>query len=146
MRKRDGFSLIELIIVMAALGGATLAVAAPAMNAARGMETTTATTQLALALEEESQRAGAAMRALPTGAGWALALTPLVTASPFVPHTPTVVDGITRSYRRSVVCVDETLTTVDPTCAAGYALVTVTIDRSDGTNVAATLLATPEGM
>lgn len=145
MNRRRGFSLIELIVVIAALGGATLAVALPAMNAARGIETGTTTTQLALALEEESARAATDMRALPVGAGWSGALLPLVAASPYVPHAATMIDGITRSYRRSVACVDETLTAVDPTCVAGYALVTVTVDRSDGTTASASFLATPEG-
>ena len=146
MNRRRGFSLIELVIVMAALGGAVLAVSIPAINAARGIDASASAMTLALALEEEATRAAADMRGLPTGAGWSASVATLVAASPYVPHPPSTVDGLTRTYRRSVTCVDQTLSTPDPTCAAGFALVAVIVDRSDQTGATATFLATREGL
>jgi prepilin-type N-terminal cleavage/methylation domain-containing protein len=142
--KRDGFTLIELMVALGALSAVSLAVALPALTAASSVETPLRSIRLAHLLAEERAAAAADVAAV-AAADWPAQTAAWRSASPFVPHAPVTIDEITAGYARSVVCVDAALDPA-PTCADGYALITVRVATSQGEEAEVTFLATPEGL
>lgn len=127
-----GFTIIELLVTITLMSVAGALVVAPLMVSSRGVGAPGVAGREALVMvaREEAERFSSGLAGL-TGPQWAANIKAVADASP-QPVLPDVqLNGKIYAVTRSAACFQADMAAPDASCAAGYALVTVTATEAD---------------
>ena len=133
--RRSGFTLPEIVLTIAIMSVAALALAAPLMvsSKALGARGPASHLQLSWMAREQAELAMKELSGL-SEAQWTQTLSALAIASPVTGGADITLDDETYRSVRNYVCVGHDLAGADPSCASGFARVTVTVTGLSGGN------------
>lgn len=132
---KSGFTLAEIALTIVIMSVAALALTAPLMvsSGALGARGPASHLQLSWIAREQAELAMKELSGL-SETQWTQTLSALAVASPVTGGADITLDAETYRSVRSYVCVGSDLTGVDPSCASGFARVTVTVTGLSGGN------------
>lgn len=143
-----GFTLIETLITIVILSIAALAIMTPMLVASSGVgaKGEAVTAQMAALAQGQAEFALSGLTAL-SDTGWKNTLLSLSGASPVTISPDAELDGKFFRTTESFVCLAKDLVLADPSCADGYARISVTItDLVTGKTFSLTFIKTKTGL
>lgn len=134
-KRKSGFTLAEIVITIVILSVAAMALAAPLLvsSGALGARGPASHLQLSGLAREQAELASKELSGL-SQAQWAQTLLALTVASPVTGGADITLNAETYHAVRNYVCVGGDLATLDPSCASGFANITVTVTGLSGGN------------
>ena len=133
--RKSGFTLAEIVVTIVIMSVAAMALAAPLMvsSSALGARGSASHIQLAGLAREQAELTIKELSGL-SETQWAQTLLALAVGSPVSGGADIALDAETYHAVRNYVCVARDLAALDPSCASGFARVTVTVTGLSGGN------------
>ncbi len=147
-KRRSGFTLAEIVVTIVIMASAAMALVAPLMvsSGALGARGPASHLQLSGLAREQAELATKELSGL-SEAQWTQTLLSLTAASPVTGGADVTLDAVTYRATRNYVCVGSDLAAPDPSCASGFARVTVTVTGlSGGNTLSITFIKTRAGI
>lgn len=142
-----GFTLIELVVVIALIGVVSAAVTIPLSQAARSLGADGAAKIDTITMLSSGEMERAVSETAGVGKNiWRQTMLQNMGRSPFKSRPDLLINGETFSFIRKYTCFDESLTGVDPLCEAGYALLGVTVSGGTGGSLTLFSIVTEKGL